>query len=357
MTTTTDEVRVALIGFGLAGSTFHAPFIEVTPGLRLSAIVTRDRARREQARQTHPSARLLSSADEIFSTRRDFDVVVIASPNATHAALALAALDTDLHVVVDKPFAASAAEARHIVEHAAMRGLLVVPFQNRRWDGDFLTVRKLVSDGELGDLYRFESRFERWRATPRERWCEPNAAANHEGIVYDIGPHLVDQALALLGPVREVYAELDRRHPGVRVEDDAFIALTHLSGVRTRLYASIAAAQSGPRYLVHGSKAAYVKYGLDPQEAALRAGAKAGGSDWGEEPEAAWGTLGVGADTRRVRTEAGAYQRFYEGIVRTLRDGAAPPVDARDVIAGLEIIEAAFESAAGRKVVTLSPRA
>lgn len=357
VTTTQCEVRVALIGFGLAGSTFHAPFIETTPGLRLSAIVTRDPTRREQARQTHPRARLLSSADDIFSTPRDFDVVVVASPNATHAALALASLDADLHVVVDKPFASSADEARRVARHAAGRGLRVVPFQNRRWDGDFLTVRKLVSDGVLGDIHRFESRFERWRSAPRERWCDPEAAANHEGIVYDIAPHLVDQALTLLGPVRAVYAELDRRHPGVRVDDDAFIALTHVSGARTRLYASIAAAQSGPRFLVHGSRAAYVKYGLDPQEAALRAGAKAGGSDWGEEPEAAWGTLGVGADIRRVRTEAGAYQRFYEGIVRMLRDGAAPPVDALDAVTGLDIIEAAFASAAERRVVALDVRA
>jgi len=130
-----------------------------------------------------------------------------------------------------------------------------------------------------------------------------------------------------------------------------------VSGIRTRLYASIAAAQSGPRFLVHGSRAAYTKYGLDPQEAALRAGAKLGASNWGEEPEAAWGALGVGADTRRLRTEPGAYQRFYDGIVRMLRDGAAPPVDVRDVIAGLEIIEAAFESASARKAVMLGPHA
>lgn len=356
MTTSAPELRVAVIGFGLAGSTFHAPFIEITPGLRLSAIVTRDPERRERARQVHPSARLLSSADEILANPRDYDVVVIASPNATHVPLALATLDADLHVIVDKPFAGSSDEARQITGRAAARGLLVVPFQNRRWDGDFLTVRKLVSAGTLGEVYRFESRFERWRATPRARWCEPSAAANHEGIVYDIGPHLVDQAVALLGPVRDVYAELDRRHPDVRVDDDAFIALTHTSGVRSRIYASIAAAQSGPRFLVHGSKAAYVKYGLDPQEAALRSGAKAGASHWGEEPESAWGTVGIGGDAQRVRTEPGAYQRFYEGVERTLHEGAAPPVDARDAVAGLEIIEAAFASASKRTVISVEPQ-
>lgn len=351
-----DEVRVAVIGFGLAGATFHAPFIAITPGLRLAGIVTRDPGRREQAERSYPGVEVLSSADGIFARPRDFDLVIVASPNPTHAALATAALESDLHVVVEKPFAGSSAEARAVVELAMQRGLLVVPFHNRRWDGDFMTVRKLVSDGALGGIMRFESRFERWRPSPKPRWCDAGAAANHEGIVYDIGPHLVDQAITLLGPVREVYAELDRRNPAVQVVDDALITLTHVSGARSRLYASIVAAQPGPRFLVHGADSAYLKFGLDPQEDRLRAGAEAADPDLGREPEDRWGLLGVGADARAIPTEPGTYGTFYVGVAHTLRKGAAPPVDARDAIRGLEILEAAYASAAERRAIALAQR-
>lgn len=348
-----DEFQVALIGFGLAGSAFHAPFIADTPGLRLAAIVTRNEARRAQAHSSYPDALLLASADEILSRPRDFDIVVVASPNPTHVRLASQALAADLHVVVDKPFAGTSAEGRDLVSQASDRGLLIVPFHNRRWDGDFLTVRRLADDGALGDIYRFESRFERWKSEPRARWCAPDAAAEHEGIVYDIGPHLVDQAIVLLGPVRCVYAEFDRRHAGIRVEDDAFMSLTHESGARSRLYASIAAALPGPRFLVHGSRSAYVKFGLDPQEERLRAGERPGTPGWGHEPEQDWGVLGLGSDTQRVATAAGDYGRFYEGIVRTLRGGESPPVDARDAVRGLEILEAAFRSSKERQAIEL----
>src|SRR5215216_5557270 len=186
--------RVALIGYGLAGSAFHAPFIETATELSLAAIVTRHEARREQARVRHPDAELLDSADEVLRRAADFDLVVVGAPARVHIELATAAIEAGLPVVVEKPFAPTAAEARALVESARQPDVLLTVFQNRRWDGDFLTVRKLVEQGELGEITRFESSFERWRPQ-----VEPGSYAERDplagGVLFDLGSHLVDQAL------------------------------------------------------------------------------------------------------------------------------------------------------------------
>ncbi|MGQ0562225.1 MAG: Gfo/Idh/MocA family oxidoreductase [Gemmatimonadota bacterium] len=337
-------LRVGLIGYGLAGASFHAPLMATTRDLELAAIVTRDPARRQQALSAHPGARVLEHAESLWHRDLALDLVVVASPNRTHAALAEAAIAAGLHVVVDKPIARSAQEARTLVQHAARRGVMLTVFQNRRWDGDFLTVRKLLASGELGEPYRFESRFERWRPQPKGGWRESADPEEAGGVLYDLGSHLIDQALVLFGPVNHVYAELSARRSGLQVDDDAFIALTHDSGVHSHLHASLMAATSGPRMRVLGSRAAFTKYGLDVQEAALRRGERPG-PGWGEEPAEAWGQLGADETLRRVRTEAGAYPAFYAGVVEALRTGAAAPVDARAAVAALEIIEAAQRSA------------
>lgn len=346
-----DEWRVGLIGFGLAGASFHAPFIASTPGLRLAAVVTRDPERQARVRRDHPGAAVVDAAERLWERADSLDVIVIASPNATHAPLATDALRAGLHAVVDKPFARTAAEGRALADEARRRGRLVVPFHNRRWDGDLLTVRRLLDDDALGRVHRFESRFERWRGAPKPRWTAPDARANAEGVLYDLGTHLVDQALLLFGPAGRVYAELDRRHPAHAVEDDVFVALTHASGVRSHLYASTAAAAAGPRMTVLGDRAGYVKQGADVQEEMLRAGARPGTPDWGEEPSDRWGAVFTGAERRVVRTEAGGYQRFYAGLVAAMRGDAPPPVAAEDAVAGLEVIEAAARSAAEGRVV------
>jgi predicted dehydrogenase len=329
-----------LIGYGLAGSAFHAPLIAANPAMLLSMIVTRDATRRAQASKDHPAARLVDTPDVLWEHAADLDVVVIATPNRTHASLARAALEAGLGVVVDKPFAVTADEGRAVIAEARRRKLLLTVYQNRRWDGDFLTVRRLVSEGTLGSVHRFESRFERWRPRPKGGWREQGDPGEGGGLLYDIGPHLIDQALVLFGPVANVYAELDYRR-GLETDDDALVSLTHVSGVRSHLVMSLVAAQSGPRFQVLGDHAAYVKHGLDVQEDALRRGERPDHAGWGEEPEERWGSLGSGSDTTPVRTEAGAYQAFYEGVVASLRDGAPPPVDPEDAVRGLEIIAAA----------------
>lgn len=346
-------IRVGLIGYGLAGSVFHAPLIASVAGMRLAAVVTRNAERAAQARREHPGVEVVPTAEGLWERACELDLAVVASPNRTHVALARAALAAGLPVVVDKPLAATAAEGEALVEEARRRGLLLSVFQNRRWDGDFLTLRRLLEEGALGEVFRFESRFQRWRLAPKPGWRERGDPAEAGGVLFDLGSHLVDQALVLFGPVSSVYAETDRRRPGVEVDDDAFVALTHASGVRSHLWMGAVAAEHGARMRVFGSAAGYVKDGLDVQEAALKAGARPGPAGWGSEPPERWGRMGAGDAWTPVRTEAGAYPAFYAGIAAALRDGTPPPVDPADAVRGLRIMEAARRSASEATTVRL----
>lgn len=345
-------LAVGLIGYGLGGSAFHAPLVAATAGLRLAAVVTRNESRRAEVARRYPDARVLDDVDSLWAMAAEVDLVVVSSPNATHVPYARTALEAGLHVVVDKPFAATAAEAREVGELAERMERLAIPFQNRRWDGDFLTVRRLLRDGAFGTVHRFESRFERLRSTAKPGWVAAGAAARGEGIVYDIGSHLIDQALVLFGPAVEVSAELARRHPDVVVEDEAFVSLLHAGGVRSHLYMSAAAAQSGARLSVWGSRAAYMKHGLDGQEAALRAGGDPGAAGWGIEPREAWGWLATLDERRHEPTEAGAYPAFYRGVADAINDTGAPPVTIPQAMAMLDVIDAVFRSARERRVVS-----
>jgi scyllo-inositol 2-dehydrogenase (NADP+) len=347
------ELRVAVLGYGLAGAVFHAPLIASVPGLRLAAVVTANPERAARAASEHPGVVVLDAAGRVWDRADELDLVVVATPNRTHAPLALAALDAGLPVVVDKPLAVDAAQGQELVDRARARGLLLTVFQNRRWDGDLLTARKLLEEGALGRVWRFESRFERWRPTPKPGWRETGGPEDAGGMLNDLGSHLVDQALHLFGPATLVYGELERRRPGMRVDDDAFVALTHASGVRSHLWMSALAAQLGPRLRVLGERGAYVKHGLDGQEDALREGRRPDGPGWGEEPPERWGLLGTEGQTRPVRTEPGAYQRFYQGVVAALRGQAPPPVNPADAVAALRVLDAARRSAAERVAVPL----
>ncbi|MEU5522281.1 Gfo/Idh/MocA family oxidoreductase [Streptomyces sp. NPDC047860] len=354
---TGTPLRVGLIGYGLAGSVFHAPLIAATKGLALDTVVTSNPERQQQARAAFPDVRIAATPDELFDRADELDLIVIASPNKTHVPLATAALEAGLPVVVDKPVAGTAAEARELAALAEERGLLLSVFQNRRWDNDFLTLRKLIDEGGLGDVYRFESRFERWRPQLKGGWRESGDPAEVGGLLYDLGSHVVDQALVLFGPVTSVYAESDIRREGARTDDDTFIALTHESGVRSHLYVSATTAQLGPRFRVLGSKAGYVKHGLDPQEAALRDGARPG-PDWGTEPEELWGRVGAGESPvtgggTPVPTLPGDYPAYYTDVARALLDGAPNPVTALEAAAALDVLEAARRSADENVTVTL----
>lgn len=350
---TRRDIRVALVGFGLGGACFHAPLIAATPGMKLATVVTSNEARASQAQRDYPGLEVAATAEWLWDHAANHDLAVITTPNRLHATLAMAALSAGLPVVIDKPFARTPAEARRVIEMARERGLPVVPYHNRRWDSEHLTLRRLMDEGVLGRILRFEARLERWRPELKGGWRERGAVEEAGGLLYDLGSHLIDQALTLFGRVREVYAELDRRRAGVETDDDVFLALRHANGVRSHLWTSSMAANRGPRLRVLGDRAAFLKQHADRQEAALRTGTASIGPKWGEDPPEYWGVLTDGHREEPVRSEPGAYQHFYRELVAMLRGESPPPVAAEDALAGLEIIEAAQRSAAERRVVTL----
>ena len=326
--------RVGLVGVGLAGRAFHAPLIDATEGLALAAVVT---SRRDEVASMYPSAEVLDTVDELWSR---CDLVVVAAPNRVHVDIARECLRHGRPTVVDKPLATNAADAEALVRDAEHKGVPLTVFHNRRWDGDFLTVRRLVEEGALGEVTRFESRFERFR--PRvdaTRWRERGDLAEGGGVLLDLGPHLVDQALQLFGPVAEVHGEVDRRRPGAQVDDDAFVALLHESGVRSRLWMSAAAPLHGERFAVSGLRAGFSVDGLDEQESQLRGGMTPDDPAFGRSDRQ--GRL-VGADGGDVVPIArGDYGAFYAGVVGWLEGREGPPVDPRDAVAGLRVLDAA----------------
>jgi predicted dehydrogenase len=284
----------------------------------------------------------VESADEAW----DADLVVVATPNHTHAPLARQAIERGVAVVVDKPLALSGADASQLVEAG---GRLTV-FQNRRWDSDQLTLRRLVDEGALGEVFRYESRFERWRPEPKTEavWRETRTPAEGGGVLLDLGSHLVDEAL--LGPARQVYAEIDARRGGA-ADDDAFVAVRHESGAYSHLRTSSVTAAPGPRLRVLGSRAGYVVDELDGQEAALRDGLRPGRDEpWGVAPP---GRFVKGDDEAPVPSEPGDWPTFYRGVERWLREGGAPPVDPRDAVRVLEVIDAARRSAETSSTINL----
>jgi predicted dehydrogenase len=324
------------------------------PGLTLASVVTSNPERAAEARSRHPEVLILDEADALFGEADSHDLVVVAAPNREHARLGLAAVEAGLHLVVDKPLAASVAEAEALAAAAAERGVVASVFHNRRWDGDFLTLRRLVEEGSLGELLRLESRFERWRPeVDTGKWREGGGPEEAGGVLFDLGPHVIDQAVELVGPARSVYAEVRSVRPGARVDDDFFLALEHESGARSHLWGSMVAARLGPRLRALGTEAAYVKRGLDVQEAALRSGASPRDPGFGEEPRDAWGELGTEDHSKPVETERGRYVEFYERMEKAIRSGEAPPVPLAAGLATVRVIEAAQASAARRDVVPL----
>ena len=348
------ELRAAIVGYGLAGRSFHAPLVAATDGLAVASVVTSDPERREQAAREHPDAQLLASAGELWERATEHDLVVVATANDAHAPLATAAIDRGLPVVVDKPLAPTVAAAEALVSHARRAGVLLTVFQNRRWDSDQLTLQRLLAEDRLGEVMRFESRFERWRPAPdAAAWRESATPRQGGGQLLDLGSHLVDQALVLFGPATHVYAEVDARR-GTPGDDDAFLAVRHAEGAISHLRASAVTAAPGPRLRVLGTKAAFFAPELDTQEDQLRAGARPDTTpDWGAEPEARWGRLVTGEDSVTVPSERGDWPHFYAAVAHAIRDGGEPPVDPRDAVAVLRVIEAARLSAAEGRVVGL----
>lgn len=337
----TRTIRTGIIGFGLSGRVFHAPFIATNPAFSLDLVSTSDPGRAAEAREHHLGVEIVDSADALLARAGELDLVILASPAHAHLEQGIAALEAGAAVVIDKPFAPSLLDAKKLIAKAEEVGRMLTIFQNRRWDGDFLTLKKLLAEGALGTVHRFESTFERWGGANRDRWQDTTTAEQGAGITFDLGSHLIDQALHLFGPATVEQAELSAVRAGSVSDDDAFISLLHTSGVRSHLTMSRAAAQSGPRFRVLGSEAGYRVYGLDGQEPALKEYQWPGTAGYGTTPESEWGELGIDGALVRVPTEPGDYPGFYEGVAASIRDGAPAPVDPRDALEVVRIIERA----------------
>jgi scyllo-inositol 2-dehydrogenase (NADP+) len=351
-------LRVAIIGYGLAGSVFHAPLVSSVTGMEVAAIVTSNPRRQERAHRDFPDAAVLSTADDLWRHPSRYNLVVVATPNRTHVPLGIAAMNAGLPVVIDKPMAANVAGAEKLIETSHSTGQLLTVFQNRRWDNDFLTVRQLIAGDLLGPITRFESRYERYRATPRAHaWREFSAPEEAGGLLFDLGSHLIDQAIQLFGQPTRVFAELEKRRPGALVDDDTFVALQFASGIHAHLWMSVVARIQGPRFRLSGLRGTYEKWGLDPQEHALSTGMRPGDAAWGLEPPERWGRMltdvsGIRIDSP-IETLPGAYERFYELLRDALITGGPGPVDPAEVLTTLRVIEAAQQSAHSRSTVTL----
>jgi predicted dehydrogenase len=336
-------LRVAIAGYGLAGEVFHAPLIAATEGLSVAAVTTSNPERAARAQAAYDGVVVARDADALLRDVDDIDLLVVATPNRLHVEVARAALERRIAVVMDKPIASDAEPAARLVADFEHASVPFTVFQNRRWDGDFLTLRRIVEGGELGDVTRLESRFVRFRPDVRAgAWRESAAPEEGGGLLLDLGAHLVDQALTLFGFPRCVYAEVDVRRPGAEVDDDVFVALQHDGGARSHLWMSSIAPFGGRSLRVSGTRGGAETTGIDPQEDQLAAGLRPGDEGWGEgEPGRLVDTSGEHA----LALRRGAYEAFYAGVRDALRGDAAMPVDPHDSVAALRVIEAARHSA------------
>lgn len=332
-------IRTAVVGFGISGSVFHAPLIEADPGYSLDVIVTADPERAAEATRRYPKARIVPTAEAMFILAADLDLIVLGTPPLTHFDLAATAIAHGLPVVVDKPFVTTSAEGQSLISLASDAGVHLTVFQNRRWDADFLTLRKLVREGALGEIRTFESRFEWWRPEGFGNWRDTAALTDGGGILHDLGAHLIDQAIQLFGPVQDSYGETANHGHPEGADTEAFVSLFHESGVRSRLWMNGMAAQVGPRFHVLGSKAGYTKWGLDSQEPALAAGLKPTDPAYGVEPQDSWGALGIDGSTTPVPAQRGNYPGFYRQLAEATHGREELPVEPFESLEVLSIIE------------------
>ena len=318
-------IRVGLAGYGLAGAVFHSPLIRVCKRMQLTAVLT-----------SREVPERVGTLDELLDQS---DLVVVATPNTTHCEIAAAALNAGKHVVVDKPFTVTVDEADALIALAKARGRVLTIFHNRRWDGDFLAVQRLLP--RLGDVMLFEAHWDRFRPGLKKGWREEPRPGG--GVLSDLGPHLIDQALLLFGMPDAISADLLAQRAGAEV-DDYFDIAFHYGTARVCLRSSTLVTEPRPRFALHGTGGSFLKYGLDPQEEQLRSGMDPRSPEFGLDTRA--GSLTVAAGSREdIATEPGRYIGFYEAVADAILEGAPVPVDPADARAGLVLIDLARRAA------------
>jgi predicted dehydrogenase len=343
-------IRVGVIGFGLAGRVFHAPLISSVDGLQLAAVLERSG---NLAAGRYPGITTYRSLDEMLRDA-SLDLIVVASPSGTHFDVARQVIEAGKHIVVDKPVALHANEVAELIHLTRQRGVMLVPFHNRRWDGDFLTVQKVLQEGALGRLVYMESRMDRWNpGATRRPW--KNDPEQGGGALLDLGTHLIYVALVLFGKPLGVSAEVDRERDDEGADDSFTIRLRYES-LRVTLGSNMLSSPAGPRFVLRGAQGNFRKSGLDPQEAELNKITRIETAHWGEEPPENWGTLTVAVDhgmvTRPVETVPGDYRRFYERLRVALLGQAAPPVPAVEAWQAAMIVDWARQSSQERREIS-----
>lgn len=334
-------IHVGLVGYGVAGAVFHAPLIESTPGLALSAIVS---SQPEKVHTTFPTLTVAPTLEHLLA-QPEIALVVIATPNELHFAQAKQALEAGKHVIVEKPFVLHTAQAEELIALAHRQQVVLSVFHNCRWNNDFLTIRHLLQQGLLGELATYEAHYDRYRPLVRDRWrerAEPGA-----GILYDLGSHLIDQALCLFGFPQAVWADVQAQRPNAQADDYFHLVLSY-SKLRVILHAGSLVRTSGPRFQLHGSAGSFLKSGFDSQAEALLLGKRPGDPSWGEDAVEQYGTLTVNAGKLTiegtVKTLPGSYEAFYYGIVESILSGKPAPVTAQEAANTIKVIEAAWQS-------------
>jgi len=344
-----QPVQTAIASYGMSGIVFHGPLLEQHPGFEVKKILERHRHHSEGK---HPAATLVRNYREILEDP-EIELVIVNTPDYLHHEMAMAALNAGKHIVVEKPFTLRSADAEEIIQLAEEKDRMVSVFQNRRWDGDFLTVRKVIEEGKLGRLVSFESHFDRFRNYIQESWKEEKSLG--AGTLYNLGSHMIDQALQLFGKPDYIFADVRAQRTDSKV-DDSFDITMHYDDVKCLVRGSYLVKEPGPRYILHGTHGSFLKHGLDPQEQALKEGNAPGGKSWGEDDPGLYGLLHseISGDDKieNVPTLPGNYMAYYNNIHDHLRNGeplAVTPSEALDVI---RVIEAAYESA--EKGITVS---
>ena len=346
-------IVTGLASFGMSGSMFHAPFISVIPDFDLKYIVERTKNR---SKEKYPNVRILRSFDELLAIP-EIALVVVNTPDVTHYELTKKALLAGKHVIVEKPFVFNVEDGEELIKLAAEKSLFLCVYQNRRWDGDFLTVQKIVQSGVLGRVVEFSSAYQRYRNfIQKDTWKE--VADNRVGITYNLGSHMVDQAVVLFGMPEAVYADIDKLRSDSQVDDYYHIQLIYPAKLKVSLRAGYLVMEETPRYYVHGTEGSFVKYGIDPQEECLKTGVSSPlDADWGKDDEAKWGILHTTVNNMRYRgkveTVQGNYTRFYHEIADAIHNGTTPSTAASNVIGVIKILEAALESAIEKRAIYL----
>lgn len=343
-------IQTAIVGFGFSGRVFHAPFLDVHPGFRLKKVVERFG---DNARTIYPDVEIVRNHLDLLKDP-ELELIVIATPNIYHFDLAREFLEAGKHVVVEKPFTTSSAEADELIKIGVKAGRKIFVYHNRRWDGDFKTVQQVVYNGHLGDLLTYEAHFDRFApGARRSAWRDQ--ALPGGGVLFDLGSHLIDQALVLFGMPQAVFADIRSQRKESQI-DDYFEVWLLYEKLKAILKAGVFVREPGPRYILHGRKGSFIKYGTDPQEELLKQGQLPTGDDWGKDDPDNWGLLHTEINTQlfygNIETEQGSYMEFYDNVYGVIVKGnsqAVTPDEARNVI---RIIELAFESQKeGRKVL------